>query len=41
MSVAAGRHRQQASPLRETEVLVEAGFRGLPDVFQDESYRGR
>lgn len=40
MSVAAGRHTEQTQLLRETEILVEAGFRGLTNVFQDESARG-
>lgn len=40
MSVVIGRHFRQASLFRETEILVEAGFRGLTDIFQDESSRG-
>lgn len=40
VSVAVGRHAKQARLLRSTEVLVEAGFRGLTDVFQDEPLGG-
>lgn len=40
MSVAVGRHTEQASLLGETEILVEAELGGLTDIFQDESSRG-
>lgn len=39
-SLAAGRPTKQARLLGATEVLVEAGLRGLTDVFQDEPFGG-